>query len=141
MLGYWDHTKNAPEPIEGEWFLSGDAVSMAPDGAITFLGRDDDILNAGGFRVSPVEVEAAFNAHPDIQECAAVEAQVGADTTLIALYYVSDHEIDGLDHFASDSLARYKQPRIFLRIDALPKSANGKIQRRVLRERADNGQT
>ena len=93
-------------------------------------------LNAGGVRVSPIEVETALNAHPQITECAAAEVRVKADTTLIAAFYVADTELDrqDLDHFASQRLARYKAPRIYHRIDALPKGANGKILRKQLRD-------
>lgn len=145
MLGYWSAASATPVPAPGDWFITGDTVSMAPDGAVTYLGRADDMMNAGGVRVSPIEVEAALNAHPDIAECAAVEVAVKADTTVIAAFYVADTDLNphDLDHFASGRLARYKMPRIYHRTDALPKGANGKLLRRVLREtyEASHGQT
>ncbi|MCP3972743.1 MAG: acyl--CoA ligase [Rhodobacteraceae bacterium] len=145
MLGYWNSTRGAPKRPGGDWFGTGDTVSMAEDGAITYLGRGDDMMNAGGVRVSPIEVESVLNAHPEIHECAAIELRLKADTSVIAAYYVAEHELDpaGLDHFAATLLARYKCPRIYTRIEALPKNPNGKIQRRVLREtqEAAHGQT
>lgn len=136
MLGYWDADRGGPEPVAGPWFVTGDTVSMAKDGAITYLGRADDMMNAGGVRVSPIEVESALNAHPDVAECIAVEISVKADTSVIAVFYVAERELrtETLERFASARLARYKTPRIYRRIEALPKGANGKLLRRQLRE-------
>ncbi len=136
MLGYWNAADETHARFRGEWFLTGDTVSMAPDGALSYLGRDDDMMNAGGYRVSPIEVESALNAHPRIAECAAAEVRVKAETTVIALFYVAESEVafQELDRFAAERLARYKMPRIYTRVDALPKGANGKLLRRRLRE-------
>jgi acyl-coenzyme A synthetase/AMP-(fatty) acid ligase len=110
---------------------------MAQDGALTYLGRADDMMNAGGVRVSPIEVETALNAHPAILESAAAEVTVKADTTVIAVFYVAHGPVEAndLERFVADRLARYKCPRIFTRVEALPKGPNGKLLRRHLRER------
>jgi len=136
MLGYLDAPDETAAKQIGEWFLTGDTCNMAPDGAITYLGRDDDMMNAGGFRVSPLEVEAALATHPDIHEVAAVEVSVKADTTVIAAFYTSDNPLDEADlrSYAKNRLARYKTPRIFQQIDTLPKGANGKLLRRTIRK-------
>ncbi len=144
MLGYRGAEAETAARFRGEWFLTGDTVAMTEDGAIAYLGRGDDMMNAGGFRVSPIEVETALNAHPGIAECAAAEVRLSEDTTLIACFYVAEAELDPgeLDHFAAGRLARYKAPRIYRRVDALPKGANGKLLRRRLREdwEAEHGQ-
>lgn len=119
---------------EDDWFQTGDMVVMAEDGAITSLGRADDMINAGGFRVSPVEIEAALNAHPGVSASAAVELPVKADATAIALFYAGEATGDDLAAHAATCLARYKQPRLYLRRAAIPVTANGKINRRALRE-------
>jgi len=109
---------------------------MAQNGAIRYLGRDDDIMNAGGYRVSPLEVEQAFDAHPGIAESAAVELPVRAGVSVIGLFYVaSEHPATDaqLAQHAQTHLARYKQPRLFLRRETLPKGANNKLNRRALR--------
>ena len=136
MLGYWSREIGGPKRISGDWFVTNDTMEMAQDGSLTYLGRDDDMMNAGGFRVSPLEVETVFNAHPAIMECAAAEVMVRKDASVITLFYVSEFElpIPELDRFASINLARYKQPRKFVRLDSLPKNPNGKIQRRALRQ-------
>ncbi|MEM9473940.1 MAG: class I adenylate-forming enzyme family protein [Pseudomonadota bacterium] len=143
-LGYLGHAEETRARYVGEWFLTGDRVAMRQDGAITYLGRDDDMMNAGGYRVSPLEVEAALLTLPDIEEAAAVEVTVKADTTVIAAFYTAQNELDAdaISAHMSGLVARYKAPRLFIHVDALPKSANGKLVRRHLRQsfEAQNGQ-
>lgn len=127
-------------PPEGLWFRTGDAAVMAPDGAITHLGRKDDLLNAGGFRVSPTEVEAAFHDLP-LTACAAVQVEPTPGTTIIALFYEAPCEIEAstLRECAEKTLARWKQPRHYQRLDALPRTASttgtGKLIRKALAAR------
>ena len=117
---------------------------MDATGAVRYLGRDDDMMNAGGYRVSPIEVERAYDACPAAVECAAVELPVSTDSSVIGLFFVpaSDPpDFTELQTQAARSLARYKQPRIFQPVAALPRGANNKINRRALRDqwRRDNG--
>lgn len=142
MLFYWNAEEETEARFDGEWFLTGDLVSMAPDGALTYLGRADDMMNAGGIRVSPLEVENVLNAHPDIAESAAVEVLVKADTTVIAAFFVPNGAVDqaDLERHAAGKLARYKCPRIYVQVEALPKGPNGKLLRRRLREHYEKSQ-
>ena len=135
MLGYLDAPEATAARFRRGWFLTGDMARMEADGALTFLGRGDDMMNAGGYRVAPAEVEAALSAHPEIAEAAVVEERVTTDTSVIAAHYVSARvipEAELLD-FLGSRLARYKQPRLFRRVDALPRGPNGKLDRRALR--------
>lgn len=132
FLGYLDgETIDGPK---GDWFRTGDIVTMDEDGALRSLGRDDDMLNAGGFRVSPVEIETAMNAHPGVTASAAVEISVRADVTVIALAYTGPATDAELEAHAAAWLAPYKRPRLYLRRGSMPTTANGKINRRALRE-------
>lgn len=137
MLGYLDAPEATRARLRGEWFLSGDMAVMAPDGAISYLGRGDDMLNAGGFRVSPVEVEAAIVAHPGVHEAAAVEIAVSDEASIIACAYVPEAAAvpeAELSAHAHGLLAHYKCPRVFRPVDALPRGANNKLLRRVIRQ-------
>ncbi len=129
MLGYL----GAP-PVQGAWFGTGDMAQMAGDGTITYLGRRDDMMNAGGYRVSPLEVEAAFANAPKLASCAATQVQVKADASVIALFFTGTADEQALRAHAEQNLARYKQPRLYIRRDALPYGANGKLNRRTLRD-------
>ena len=136
FLGYFEAEAETKMKFAGDWFLTGDVVSMAEDGAVRYLGRSDDMMNAGGYRVSPVEVEAAMASFPGLHEAAAAEVAVRPAVTVIACFYTADTGLDeaALSAHAASHLARYKQPRLFLRVEALPKNANNKVLRRVLRQ-------
>ncbi|MEQ8896547.1 MAG: class I adenylate-forming enzyme family protein [Roseovarius sp.] len=135
MLGYLGAPEATAAKYRGDWFLTGDQGAMDATGAITYLGRADDMMNAGGFRVSPMEVEAVLNAHPGILQAAVTDIEVKADTRLIMAFYTGPEPLSepDLHAFAQDRLAGYKCPRGFFHLDALPTGANGKILRRELR--------
>ena len=129
MLGYL-----GSGPLTQNWFRTGDMAQMAPDGSITYLGRADDMMNAGGYRVSPLEVEAAMAAAAGLTACAAVALSPKPDTTVIALFYSGQANEQDLRAHASEKLARYKQPRLYIPVGTLPYGPNGKLNRRALRE-------
>lgn len=141
MLGYLpagdgDAPKGTPPvlPLTGAWFVTGDRVRRRADGAVEYLGRGDDMLTAGGYRVAPAEIEAAFADAPGLTDCAAIGHEVRPGTFVIALAYAGPSDENTLGAHASTRLARYKQPRVFLRLAALPRNANGKLDRRALRD-------
>ncbi len=135
FLGYLGQPEETAARFAGDWFLTGDTVAMAGDGAITYLGRDDDMMNAGGYRVSPLEVERAMNDHPAIEESAAVEVEVRPGVSVIALFHAgAEVAAAELAAFAETRLARYKQPRLFIPLPAVPKGANNKLARKALRQ-------
>ncbi|OSQ45755.1 class I adenylate-forming enzyme family protein [Marivita geojedonensis] len=136
MLGYLDQPEETRSRYQGDWFLTGDLGQMTETGEILYLGRNDDMMNAGGYRVSPLEVETALLAHPDVHEVGVTDIEVKQDTRIIAAYYVADCDLDpdALGAFAAERLARYKQPRLYQRIAALPRNANNKLMRRALPE-------
>jgi acyl-coenzyme A synthetase/AMP-(fatty) acid ligase len=131
MLGYLTEGR-FDLPLVGEWFLTGDMVAAAADGALHYHGRRDDLLTTGGFRIAPLEIETVFQSAPGVTECAATAVMVKADTQIIALAYAGDASPDALAALAADRLARYKQPRKYISLPALPRSANGKLDRRAL---------
>lgn len=136
MLGYLDQPEETKARCVGDWFQTGDTVAMSATGDITYLGRDDDMLNAGGFRVSPLEVEAAASAFPAVEAAAAVEHRVKADATVIALHYASATPLDeaALTAHLAATLAPFKRPRLLIHANALPTNRNGKIDRKALRQ-------
>lgn len=129
MLGYLDGAR-VDLPLTGDWFLTGDMVHQTPDGALVYHGRADDMLNAGGFRVSPQEIERAFA--PLVGDCAAISVEIREDTHIICLAHLSERSDPDLRQHAESCLARYKQPRLYVHLDALPRGANGKLNRKAL---------
>jgi len=136
MLGYLDQPEETAARFDGDWFLTGDVGRRDDSGAIHYQGRADDMMNAGGYRVSPIEVEAALTAHADVTEAAACEVTVREGVRIIAAFYTAPQAVDeiALGAFLSTRLARYKCPRLFVRVDTLPRGANNKLLRRVLRQ-------
>ena len=138
-LGYWNAPEESAARRMGEWFLTGDTVSMAEDGAITYLGRGYDMLNAGGFRVSPLEIEEVLAQCPGAGEVAAIEIAVREDASVIALAYTGDATPEQLAAFGETRLARYKQPRMFRHFETLPRNRNAKLLRQEIRAQWTQG--
>lgn len=136
MLGYLDGPAETDARLHDGWFLTGDLVQMSKDGALSYAGRADDQLNAGGYRVSPLEVEAALATFPGLTDLAVVEHTTASGATILVCHYTSAAPLDtdALAAHADARLARYKQPRQYLHRATLPRGANGKLNRRILRQ-------
>ena len=136
FLGYFNNPEATEARFSGDWFVTGDTVQMEEDGAIRYLGRDDDMMNAGGFRLSPLEVETAMAGFPGLLTCAAVDHDLRPGTSVIALAYGGPQPLDEatLAAHAEARLARYKQPRLWVHLPDFPQGANGKINRRLIRQ-------
>ena len=134
FLGYLGQPEETAACFRGEWFLTGDQAVAAADGAIATLGRGDDMMNAGGFRVAPGEVEDVLAAVPGAGEVAAAELAVPGGASVIGAFWAGEATEAALRAAAAAGLARYKQPRVFGRLEALPRTPTGKVNRRALRE-------
>lgn len=136
MLGYWKRPAEEAAVLRGDWFTGGDLVSLDDDGYLTHHGRANDLMNALGYRVSPLEVEAALARHPAVSEAACTEIKVREDVSVIGAFIVtkSGSEVTAQDilAFAAGHLAPYKRPREIRFVEALPRTANGKVQRSKL---------
>lgn len=133
FLGYLGQPEETAARHRGDWFLTGDQAQEDESGAITLLGRADDIMNAGGFRVAPPEIEEVLSGVPGAGDVAVAELSVGPGSSIIAAFWTGPADAAELRGFAESNLARYKQPREYIRLDALPRTATGKINRRALR--------
>jgi acyl-coenzyme A synthetase/AMP-(fatty) acid ligase len=136
MLGYWRRPEEEAKAFHGDWFVGGDLAAFDQDGYLWHHGRADDVMNAGGYRVSPLEVEAALADCPGIAEVAVVEHRPRAEVGIIAAYVVrlpgSNVDADAVLAHAALRLAAYKRPKQAFFVEALPRSANGKLVRRAL---------
>lgn len=133
FLGYLGQPEETAARHLGDWFLTGDQAQEDENGAITLLGRADDIMNAGGFRVAPPEIEEVLSSFPGAGDVAVAELSVGPGSSIIAAFWTGPADEAELRGFAESNLARYKQPREYIRLDAMPRTATGKINRRALR--------
>jgi len=137
MLGYWNRPEEEAQVYRGEWFIGGDIALMDADGYVTHRGRANDLMKALGYRVSPLEVEAALLEHPGIAEVACAEVRVRADVSVIAAFIVpqagAHPDTAEIERFAGERLAAYKRPRAYAFVEALPRTANGKLMRAQLK--------
>lgn len=136
MLGYWRLPDEDKATWRGDWFTGGDLVTIDADGYVWHRGRADDVMNAGGYRVSPLEVEAAVAGHPAIAEIAVTETALRPGSSSITAFVVlragaSASEAAILAHAAKE-LAPYKRPKKVVFVESLPRSPNGKLIRREL---------
>lgn len=138
---YWNKHAGTKGTIQGEWIRTGDKYLVDEEGYYWYQGRSDDMIKAGGIWVGPVEVEATLLSHPAVSECAVVGASDGHNLIKPKAYVVlntgqdpSDALAGELKAFVKDRIAPYKYPRWIEFIQALPKTATGKIQRFKLRE-------
>lgn len=134
MLGYWNRPEEEREVWSGEWFAGGDTGRFDGDRYFWHEGRANELLNAGGFRVSPAEVEAALLAHPSVYEAGAFELKLGENSSIIAALVVPSARVEppDLQKFAAERLAHYKRPREIRLVAKLPRTANGKLVRAAL---------
>ncbi len=119
-------------------YRTGDQVRWRNDGALEFVGRADQQIKLRGFRIELGEIEAALGRHPQVCECAAI---VGSDTTgekrLVAYYVPAGENAPTSRELAeslSENLPEYMVPAVFVRLEAMPRTPNGKIDRRALPE-------
>ncbi|WP_439541740.1 class I adenylate-forming enzyme family protein [Hyphomicrobium sp.] len=136
MLGYWNRPAEQADVVRGDWFVGGDLGRMDADGYITHEGRNNEIIKALGYRVSPAEVESVLASHPDIAEVACTELAVRADVHVVGAFVVlkpaATADSAGILAYASERLAAYKCPREIRFLDRLPRTANGKVRRSAL---------
>ncbi|MGH9188390.1 MAG: benzoate-CoA ligase family protein [Acidimicrobiales bacterium] len=137
--GYWCREDATKAAFHGEWLRTGDVYTRSADGYWTFLGRNNDMIKAGGIWVSPAEVEGVLVEHPDVLEAAVVGTRndVGLEEVVAFVVPRAGHDIDapGVDSHCRARMASFKRPRRLVVVDALPKTATGKIQRFALRDR------
>ena len=137
-VGYWDREEATAEAFQSGWVRTGDVYVRADDGCWTFLGRNNDMIKAGGIWVSPAEVESVLIDHPTVLEVAVVGARDddGLESVVAFVVPASGATIEPaeLDQHCRSRMAAFKRPRRIVIVDALPKTATGKIQRFQLRE-------
>ncbi|WP_406727867.1 amino acid adenylation domain-containing protein [Streptomyces sp. GD-15H] len=114
-------------------YRTGDLARFLPDGNVEFLGRVDDQVKIRGFRVELGEIEDALTQHPDVTSAAVLVHQEGATKRLVA-FVVGREAVPGevLRSFLAERLPHYMVPGVFVPLDVLPLSPNGKVDRAVL---------
>jgi benzoate-CoA ligase len=142
-VGYWQQAEATAAAFRDGWVRTGDVYARSADDHWTFLGRNSDMIKAGGIWVSPAEVENVLIGHPDVLEAAVVGARNddGLEEVVAFVLPATGAEPDpaALERHCREHMAAFKRPRRIIVVEELPKTATGKIRRFALRERLDAG--
>ncbi len=137
MAGYYNDPEATVQAMREGWFHTGDAAVIHPDGYIEIRDRLKDVIISGGENISSVEVEGVLLRHPAVQEVAIVglpdERWGESPHAFVVLKNGAVASADELREFTRSHLAHFKAPHSVTFIEALPKTATGKIQKYVLR--------
>ena len=141
FVGYYNDDERTAEVFAHDRYNLGDVAWRDSDGYYSFVGRNDDVIKASGYRIGPFEVESALIEHPAVVECAITGAPdelrglvVKATVVLAKGWEPSEALIKDLQNHVKKTTAPYKYPRIVEFVDELPKTLGGKIKRKQIRE-------
>jgi acyl-CoA synthetase (AMP-forming)/AMP-acid ligase II len=138
MIGYANRPQQTAEAIVDGWYRTGDGGRLDEDGYLYLTDRIKDMIVTGGENVYPVEVEAVLREHPAVADCAVYglpDAHWGERVcAAIELRPGATFSADNIIDFVKSQIAGYKVPRQIDRVEALPRTASGKIQRARLRQ-------
>jgi len=143
VSGYQDNPDATDEAFVGDWFLTGDQGYLDDDGYLYLTGRLKELINRGGEKISPLEVDEALLRHDQVAQAVTfgvahgkLGEDVAAGVVLEPGATVTERE---LRDYLADTLAAFKVPRSIVFLDELPKGATGKLQRIGLADRLDVG--
>jgi long-chain acyl-CoA synthetase len=139
MAGYWNQPDATAETLRGGWLHTGDVGSFDADGFLTLLDRSKDLIISGGMNIYPREVEEVLLRHPGVRAAAVVGRSDPEWGEAVVAFVVADDggapTPEDLDRICLHTIARYKRPKEYRFVDALPTNNYGKILKRELRER------
>jgi acyl-CoA synthetase (AMP-forming)/AMP-acid ligase II len=135
MSGYWNNPRATAATLKDGWLHTGDMGSFDNRGYLTLRDRSKDVVISGGSNIYPREVEEALLEHPDVVEAGVVGAPDPEWGEVVVAFVVGEVDAAGLDAHLLERIARFKRPKRYEFIDALPKNSYGKVLKRELRER------
>ncbi|MCF8035227.1 MAG: AMP-binding protein, partial [Desulfarculaceae bacterium] len=142
--GYYNDPEETAKAFEGGWFHSGDLARRDEDGFLTIVDRKKDMILSGGENIYCAEIEQALLKHPEVLEAAVIGVPDPKWGQSVKAYVVvspdSAASPEALIDFCTQHLARFKRPKQVEFMDALPRSATGKILKKVLREKEEASQ-
>lgn len=139
MSGYWNRPEETRKVLRNGWLHSGDIGTMDDEGYVFIVDRVKDMINVSGFKVWPAEVEQSFYQHPAVREVAVygVCDPIKGESVRAAVVLKEGASVTETEmlNYCREHIAKYKIPESVSFIPELPKSATGKILKRVLRDR------
>ena len=139
FVGYWNMPEKTREELrEDGFFITGDLGFIDDQGYVQIVGRNKDLIIAGGYNIYPKEIELFLDDQPGVLESAVIGVPHADFGESVVGILVPDNsgllDIDKITESVAASLAKFKQPRQLVVVDALPRNAMGKVQKNILRE-------
>jgi len=139
FAGYWRNPDKTAESFTADgWFVTGDVATIGPDGVVTIVGREKDLIISGGLNVYPKEIEDEIDALEGVRESAVIGVpHPDFGEAVVAVIDAAGATLDEgvCVNALRTRLAGFKVPKRFLFVDELPRNAMGKVQKKALRER------
>ncbi|MBS0541415.1 MAG: AMP-binding protein, partial [Proteobacteria bacterium] len=139
MAGYWNNPEATAKSLRDGWLWTGDVGAFDEDGFLTLKDRSKDMIISGGTNIYPREIEDVLNLHPAVAECSVVgrpHPEWGEDVVAFVVTRAgAEVTAAELDRLCLDNIARFKRPKDYKFVDALPKNNYGKILKTELRTR------
>jgi malonyl-CoA/methylmalonyl-CoA synthetase len=133
FAGYWRRPDATAAAFTAEgFFRTGDLASVAPDGYVTLLGRKSELIISGGFNIYPREIEELLLEQRGVAEAAVVGAADDVRGEVPVAYVVGDFDAATLEAVCRAQLASFKVPRRFVKVQSIPRTALGKVQKHLL---------
>ncbi|MBW7901974.1 MAG: AMP-binding protein [Rhodocyclaceae bacterium] len=138
MAGYWQQPEASAAALRGGWLWTGDIGAMDSHGFVTLKDRSKDVIISGGANIYPREVEEVLVTHPAVREVSVVGRRDEDWGEVVIAFVVVDPEAgvaaEELDRHCLDRIARFKRPKEYRFVAALPKNNYGKVLKTALRE-------
>jgi long-chain acyl-CoA synthetase len=139
MKGYWRNAEATAAALRGGWLHTGDVGTLDADGFLTLLDRSKDLIISGGSNIYPREVEEVLLRHPGVHEVSVVgrpHPEWGEEVVAFVVCRAgATASPEELDRLCLGEIARFKRPKSYRFVDALPKNNYGKVLKTELRER------
>jgi fatty-acyl-CoA synthase len=134
FAAYWKNPEATAEVIRDGWLHTGDLARCDEDGCFYILGRSKEMFISGGENVYPAEIESVLAAHPHVKEAAVVGVphETWGEVGRAFVVVEESYNEEDLQAFLAERLARYKLPRSIIVLDALPLTAIGKLDKKLL---------
>jgi len=137
MAGYWKNPEASAKTLRSGWLHTGDVGSLDAGGFLTIRDRSKDMIISGGSNIYPREIEEVLLRHPAVAECSVIGRPHPEWGEEVVAFIVAKTTVkaEALDALCLENIARFKRPREYRFVEALPKNNYGKILKTELRKR------
>jgi len=133
MLGYWRNPEATAETLRNGWLHTGDVGALDAEGYLTLKDRSKDLIISGGSNIYPREVEEVLLQHPKVEEVSVIGRRDADWGETVVAYFVGTATPAELEALCLARIARFKRPKDYVRVEALPKNNYGKVLKTALR--------